>query len=265
MPVTPGRPTTSARWTGQILWQLGGKDSSFTAQAAPGQVLDTANEIFAWQHDPEALGQRHVYLLRQRVVRSCRLLPYSRAVTVKLNFQRPHRDAHCLRRSAGRTLGRIPGQCADDPASATSSSGGAHCPTSRSSAPPGKLLFNAEFPAGVNTYRAYLLPWNPSSRIGVPGRQERLTRHRRTCRRDRRRVISEPTPSAEGWRRRVVKGRRRVGRLRQSLGRTYRLLTGRYPLSRTEGRLGADQRSRTPAPTGPTGRSPPAYGRIISW
>ena len=23
----------------------------------------------------------------------------------------------------------------------------------------GKLLFNAELPAGVNTYRAYLLPW----------------------------------------------------------------------------------------------------------
>jgi hypothetical protein len=28
--------------------------------------------------------------------------------------------------------------------------------------PSGKLLFNAEFPAGVNTYRAYRLPWNPS-------------------------------------------------------------------------------------------------------
>jgi hypothetical protein len=23
----------------------------------------------------------------------------------------------------------------------------------------GRLLFNAQFPAGVNTYRAYLLPW----------------------------------------------------------------------------------------------------------
>jgi hypothetical protein len=25
--------------------------------------------------------------------------------------------------------------------------------------PSGKLLFNAQFPAGVNTYRAYRLPW----------------------------------------------------------------------------------------------------------
>ena len=28
--------------------------------------------------------------------------------------------------------------------------------------PSGRLIFNAEFPAGVNTYRAYLLPWNPN-------------------------------------------------------------------------------------------------------
>jgi hypothetical protein len=31
--------------------------------------------------------------------------------------------------------------------------------------PSGQLVFNAEFPAGVNTYRAYLLPWN----LGGPG------------------------------------------------------------------------------------------------
>ena len=27
--------------------------------------------------------------------------------------------------------------------------------------PSGKLLFNAEFPAGISTYRAYRLPWSP--------------------------------------------------------------------------------------------------------
>jgi Arylsulfotransferase (ASST) len=30
--------------------------------------------------------------------------------------------------------------------------------------PSGKLLLNAKLPAGVSTYRAYLLPWNPTSR-----------------------------------------------------------------------------------------------------
>ncbi len=29
--------------------------------------------------------------------------------------------------------------------------------------PSGTLLFNAQFPAGVSTYRAYRLPWHPAS------------------------------------------------------------------------------------------------------
>ncbi len=44
------------RSTGNIIWQLGGKDSTFKLRAAPGQTLDNAGEIFAWQHDPEAIG-----------------------------------------------------------------------------------------------------------------------------------------------------------------------------------------------------------------
>ena len=32
--------------------------------------------------------------------------------------------------------------------------------------PFGQLVFNAEFPSGVNTYRAYLLPWNPGGGFG---------------------------------------------------------------------------------------------------
>ena len=37
------------RFTGHVIWRLGGKASSFTLGAGPGQVLDNANEIFAWQ------------------------------------------------------------------------------------------------------------------------------------------------------------------------------------------------------------------------
>ena len=33
-------------------------------------------------------------------------------------------------------------------------------------APNGQLLYNAQFPTGVNSYRAYLLPWNPRSSGG---------------------------------------------------------------------------------------------------
>ena len=32
--------------------------------------------------------------------------------------------------------------------------------------PSGQLTFNAEFPQGVNTYRAYLLPWPPRYHSG---------------------------------------------------------------------------------------------------
>ena len=42
--------------TGAMMWQLGGKHSTFAIKAAPGQKLDSAGEIFAFQHDPEALG-----------------------------------------------------------------------------------------------------------------------------------------------------------------------------------------------------------------
>jgi len=47
------------RRTGQVMWRLGGKHSSFTLRAAPGQVLDHAGKIFAWQHDPEGQWADH--------------------------------------------------------------------------------------------------------------------------------------------------------------------------------------------------------------
>jgi hypothetical protein len=71
-------------FSGRIIWQLGGKDSSFALKAAPGQVLDNAGEIFAWQHDPEALGN-DTYTFFDNESAGVSQLPYSRAVTVKLN------------------------------------------------------------------------------------------------------------------------------------------------------------------------------------
>src|ERR1700689_1079664 len=44
------------RHTGAILWQLGGKASSFERAAGSGPSRDDAGEIFTWQHDPEYLG-----------------------------------------------------------------------------------------------------------------------------------------------------------------------------------------------------------------
>ncbi|MGO9788107.1 MAG: arylsulfotransferase family protein, partial [Solirubrobacteraceae bacterium] len=70
--------------TGNINWQIGGKASNFTLQTAPGQTLDNAGEIFAWQHDPEYLGHG-LYTFFDNESSGNPLLPHSRAVTVRID------------------------------------------------------------------------------------------------------------------------------------------------------------------------------------
>ncbi len=59
-------------------------DSSFAVKAAPGQVLDSAGEALAWQHDPEALGH-DTYSFFDNESSGTPELPYSRAITVRLD------------------------------------------------------------------------------------------------------------------------------------------------------------------------------------
>jgi len=143
--------------TGRISWQLGGKDSSFTERAAPGQVLDSSGEIFAWQHDPEQVG-RDTYTFFDNDSAGTPLLSYSRAVTVRLNY-----------RTRVATL--VASDDQPDGLSAASQGdtqtaqdgdlvvGWGALPYFSSFSPSGQLLFNAELPTGVNTYRAYQEPW----------------------------------------------------------------------------------------------------------
>jgi hypothetical protein len=147
------------RNSGNIIWQLGGKASSFTLNAAPGQVLDNADEIFAWQHDPEALGN-DLYTFFDNESSGTPLLSYSRAITVKLNER-------------SRTATLVASDEEPEGLSAASQGnaqttdegnlfvGWGALPYFSEFGPAGELVLNAEFPAGVNTYRAYLLPWNP--------------------------------------------------------------------------------------------------------
>jgi hypothetical protein len=146
-----------SRQTGEILWQLGGKDSSFRLQAAPGQVLDSAGEIFAWQHDPEDLGNG-VYTFFDNESSGAPLLPYSRAVTVKLDFR--DRTATLIRSDE-----QPEGLSAASQGNAQTTPfgnlvvGWGALPYFSEFAPNGQLLFNAQFPAGVNSYRAYQEPF----------------------------------------------------------------------------------------------------------
>jgi hypothetical protein len=152
--------------SGNILWQLGGKDSSFKLQAAPGQVLDSANEIFAWQHDPEVLGN-NTYTFFDNDSTGTPLLPYSRAVTVKLN---PWTKVATLVASDNQPEGlsaASQGNAQTTPRGNLVVGWGA-LPYFSEFSPSGQLIFNAEFPAGVNTYRAYQFPWPASRGFGGP-------------------------------------------------------------------------------------------------
>ena len=146
------------RHTGQIMWQLGGRHSSFTLRAAPGQVLDRDGKIFAWQHDPEAVGGGEYTFFDDES--DGNLLGSSRAVTVRLDFAT--RVATLVKSDD-----QPEGQVAQVMGNAQTTPGGdlfvgwGALPYISEFSPSGKLLFNAKLPAGVSTYRAYLLPWNP--------------------------------------------------------------------------------------------------------
>jgi outer membrane protein assembly factor BamB len=146
--------------TGQIIWELGGKQSSFTLKAAPGQVLDRDGEIFAWQHDPEPIGGGKYTFFDDESGGD--LLGYSRAVEVRLDLQT---HVATLIRSDDQPEGLVAGAMGNAQTTRNGDLfvGWGALPYISEFSPSGKLLFNAELPAGISTYRAYRLPWHPGS------------------------------------------------------------------------------------------------------
>jgi hypothetical protein len=148
--------------TGKIIWELGGKQSTFKPTAAPGQALDTAGEIFAFQHDPEAIGNGEYTFFDDESDGSTKLLRHSRAVTVKLDLAT---RVATLVKSVDQPEGRVA------PAEGNAQTipngdlfvGWGELPYISEFSPSGRVLFNAKFPAGVSTYRAYLLAWDPAT------------------------------------------------------------------------------------------------------
>jgi hypothetical protein len=145
--------------TGKIIWELGGKESTFRLRAAPGQVLDRAGEIFAFQHDPEAIGNDEYTFFDDESDGAASLLPYSRVVTVKLDLAT---KVATLVKSVDQPQGPQPtaeGNAQTLPNGDLFVSWGT-LPYISEYSPSGTLLFKAELPA--STYRAYLLPWHPA-------------------------------------------------------------------------------------------------------
>jgi hypothetical protein len=151
--------------SGNIIWQLGGKDSSFRLEAAPGQSLNDAGDIFAWQHDPQPLGNDEYSFfdnesagIANTGVGSTSEFPISRVVKVKLNpwnhtatlIQSDDQPENLEATSQGNGQA-LPG--------GGEFVGWGNLPYVSEFGGDGQLQWNAEFPTGVNTYRAYLLPW----------------------------------------------------------------------------------------------------------
>ncbi|MEY9872059.1 hypothetical protein ABH931_001533 [Streptacidiphilus sp. MAP12-33] len=155
-----------SRRSGAVLWQLGGKASTFKEVAAPGQRLNTADRIFAWQHDPEPLGGGRYSFFDNESAGQANTgsgavaeLPYSRTVTVRID---PRTRTATLERADNQPLGLSASSQGD----AQPLPGGdllvgwGSLPYLSEFGRGGKLLFDAAFPAGVNTYRAYRFSWS---------------------------------------------------------------------------------------------------------
>jgi Arylsulfotransferase (ASST) len=172
-----------------VQWTLGGKDSSFALQAGPGQTLDNAGEIFAWQHDPEALGNG-VYTVFDNEsagaantgVGSTAELGLSRVVRFKLD---PQAHTATLLQSYNQPDALTAPSQGNGQTTADGNLvvGWGSLPYFSEYDTAGDLLFNAEFPTGVNTYRAYLQPWGGAgsgdggSGLGGYGSGPRYPRH----------------------------------------------------------------------------------------
>jgi len=149
------------RFTGKIIWQLGGKASSFKLRAAPGQSLDDAGEIFAWQHDPEAIGH-DTYTFFDNESAGTPEFSVSRTVTVKLDARNRVATLIASDDQPEGLVAASQGNAQTTPDGGLFVGWGALAYFSEFD-PSGRLVFNAEFPTGVNTYRAYILPWHPGS------------------------------------------------------------------------------------------------------
>jgi hypothetical protein len=144
------------------IWVLGGKHSTFRIKAAPGQVLDRAGEIFAYQHDPEAIGNGEYTVFDDESDGGAGLLPYSRVVTVRLDLAT---KVATLVKSTRQPEGLL----ATEEGNAQTTRNGdlfvgwGAVPFISEFSPSGQLLFNAQFPGVDTSYRAYRLPWHPAT------------------------------------------------------------------------------------------------------
>jgi hypothetical protein len=158
--------------TGDINWQVGGKASTFTQLAAPGQSLNNADNLFAWQHDPEPIGNDEYTVFDDESagkantgIEAVENLNTSRAERIKID---PWDGTVTLEQTWNQPDGLVASSQGNAQATADGNLlvGWGNLPYFSEFDQSGDLLWNAEFPTGVNSYRAYLFPWPPSTAGG---------------------------------------------------------------------------------------------------
>jgi Arylsulfotransferase (ASST) len=163
------------RSTGDVNWQIGGKASTFTQLAAPGQSLNNAGNLFAWQHDPESIGNGEFTIFDDE---SAGKANTGIEAVANLNTSRIERfkvDPWAGTVTLEQIWNQPDGLVASSQGNAQTTGDG-NLVTSWGNLPyfsefdqAGDLLFNAELPTGINTYRAYQFPWPPTNPGGGGG------------------------------------------------------------------------------------------------
>jgi Arylsulfotransferase (ASST) len=137
-----------SRSTGEVIWRLGGKHSSFALQ--PGSRP-------AWQHDARQQPDGAITFFDNGA--TPRIHPQSRAIELRLDFQ--HMTATLVGRYEHPTplvagsQGNVQAQPNGDWLV-----GWGEVPDFSELSPSGKLLFDAHLPAGYESYRTYRMPWS---------------------------------------------------------------------------------------------------------
>ncbi len=154
------------RKTGKLLWKLGGKDSDF--EMGKGAQ-------FAWAHDvvPEGKGVYRIFDNAAGDKGAPKLSDASRVIRLKLDEKK-------------KTVTLLSAQEHPDKISAGTQANGQRLPNGNlfvgwgtsgvfsEFTPGGRMLFDAELPSGLDTYRAYKSPWKgtPAGRPRVAARKD---------------------------------------------------------------------------------------------
>jgi hypothetical protein len=137
--------------TGQIIWRLGGKESSFKEQA---------NARTAWQHDPRELPDGSISIFDNGS--SPTVHPQSRGIVLQLNAQAGTASLVTELTHTPRLVAESQGNFQALP-NGDWFMGWGQEPFFSELSPAGKVLFEAHFPPSVQSYRSFRFPW-----VGTP-------------------------------------------------------------------------------------------------